>query len=76
MFNAPLSHDITERRLSRRVDTDVWEVHERALEMQRNGEDVILLSVGDPDFRTPEPIVDNAISSSARRPHALFARAW
>lgn len=42
--------------------SDVWAVHERALEMQRAGEDVILLSVGDPDFRTPEPIVDNAVS--------------
>jgi arginine:pyruvate transaminase len=30
--------------------------------MQREGEDVILLSVGDPDFRTPEPIIDNAVS--------------
>lgn len=42
--------------------SDVWAVHERALEMQRNGDDVILLSVGDPDFRTPEPIIDNAVS--------------
>jgi arginine:pyruvate transaminase len=37
-------------------------VHERALEMERDGEDVILLCVGDPDFRTPEPIIDNAVS--------------
>ncbi|WOJ94900.1 pyridoxal phosphate-dependent aminotransferase [Congregibacter variabilis] len=42
--------------------SDVWAVHERALKMQRNGDDVILLSVGDPDFRTPEPIIDNAVS--------------
>lgn len=42
--------------------SDVWAVHERALEMQRSGADVILLSVGDPDFRTPEPIIDNAVS--------------
>jgi arginine:pyruvate transaminase len=41
---------------------DVWAIHERALQMQREGEDVILLSVGDPDFRTPEPIIDNAVS--------------
>lgn len=39
-----------------------WLVHEQALQMQRRGEDVILLSIGDPDFRTPEPIVDNAVS--------------
>jgi arginine:pyruvate transaminase len=43
-------------------DADVWAVHDRALTMQREGVDVILLSVGDPDFRTPEPIIDNAVS--------------
>lgn len=42
--------------------TDVWAVHDRALALQRSGVDVILLSVGDPDFRTPEPIIDNAVS--------------
>lgn len=39
-----------------------WNVHRRALEKQRRGDDVVLLSVGDPDFRTPEPIIDNAVS--------------
>ncbi|MEM6605113.1 MAG: pyridoxal phosphate-dependent aminotransferase [Pseudomonadota bacterium] len=43
-------------------DSDVWSVHERALQQQREGKDVVLLSVGDPDFRTPEPIIDNAVS--------------
>lgn len=43
-------------------DNDGWAIHEQALQMQRQGEDVILLSVGDPDFRTPQPIVDNAVS--------------
>ncbi len=43
-------------------DSDVWAVHDRALALQRAGVDVILLSVGDPDFRTPEPIIDNAVS--------------
>ncbi|MFT7286065.1 MAG: arginine:pyruvate transaminase [Halieaceae bacterium] len=56
----PRYASITERLAT--PDNDVWAVHERALEMQRNGDDVILLSVGDPDFRTPEPIIDNAIS--------------
>jgi len=39
-----------------------WEVSDKARVMLRNGEDVILLCVGDPDFRTPEPIIDNAVS--------------
>ena len=43
-------------------DTGAWDVHDRALEMEREGADVILLCVGDPDFRTPEPIIDNAVS--------------
>lgn len=52
--------------LAQRLDGDVnaraWAVHERALELQRQGDDVVLLSIGDPDFRTPDPIIDNAVS--------------
>lgn len=59
MFSAAYAA-ITER-LSQ-GDSDVWAVHDRALEMEREGTDVILLSVGDPDFRTPDPIIDNAVS--------------
>jgi arginine:pyruvate transaminase len=52
-------------RLTERLSAsggDGWAIHDRALQMQREGADVILLSVGDPDFRTPEPIIDNAVS--------------
>ncbi len=42
--------------------SDAWAVHDEALALKRKGDDVILLSIGDPDFRTPEPIVDNAVS--------------
>jgi arginine:pyruvate transaminase len=41
---------------------DAWQVHDQALVMKKAGDDVVMLSIGDPDFRTPEPIVDNAIS--------------
>lgn len=44
------------------VEDDAWGVHNDALELQRQGEDVVVLSIGDPDFRTPEPIIDNAVS--------------
>ena len=50
---------------AKRINTDdgaAWAVHDKALEMQRAGEDVVILSIGDPDFRTPEPIIDNAVS--------------
>jgi arginine:pyruvate transaminase len=32
---------------------DAWRVHYRAVERRAAGEDVIVLSVGDPDFDTP-----------------------
>lgn len=40
-----------------------WDIHTKAVERQRRGEDVIVLSVGDPDFDTPPAIVDAAIES-------------
>jgi arginine:pyruvate transaminase len=40
-----------------------WQIHNRALEMREQGVDVLLLSVGDPDFDTPKPIVQAAINS-------------
>lgn len=60
-----MSKHIEFSNLTRRLNTDsssAWGVHEKALELQRQGDDVILLCVGDPDFRTPEPIIDNAVS--------------
>jgi len=51
--------------LTQRLDTDAgdaWQVHEQAMQMQQRGEDVVILSIGDPDFRTPDPIIDNAVS--------------
>jgi arginine:pyruvate transaminase len=51
--------------LSQRLDSDsgdAWQVHEQAMQMQQRGEDVVVLSIGDPDFRTPDPIIDNAVS--------------
>jgi arginine:pyruvate transaminase len=43
-----------------------WNIHARAVERRRRGDDVIILSVGDPDFDTPVPIVDAAIDSLRR----------
>lgn len=51
--------------MTQRLDTDsgeAWQVHEKALQMKNRGADIILLSIGDPDFRTPDPIIDNAVS--------------
>ncbi|KQT46251.1 aspartate aminotransferase [Aureimonas sp. Leaf454] len=40
-----------------------WEIHGAAVAARRRGEDVILLTVGDPDFATPAPIVETAIAA-------------
>jgi len=49
-----------------RLDTAAayaWAIHDRARERQIDGEDIILLSVGDPDFGTPPAITEAAIKS-------------
>ena len=40
-----------------------WDIHFAAWAAQARGEDVIVLSVGDPDFDTPEPVRDAAIAA-------------
>ncbi|MGF6393411.1 pyridoxal phosphate-dependent aminotransferase [Pseudomonas plecoglossicida] len=52
--------------LTQRIAGDgaaAWEIHYRALAMLEQGRDVLLLSVGDPDFDTPAPIVQAAVDS-------------
>src|SRR5882757_6004831 len=40
---------------------DAWKTHYLASGARERGEDVILLSVGDPDLDTPAPVVERAI---------------
>lgn len=40
-----------------------WRVHAQGKQMLAQGEDVILLTIGDPDFDTPRPIIEKAIES-------------
>ncbi len=42
---------------------EAWDTHIKANQALARGEDVIVLSVGDPDFPTPAPIVDRAIEA-------------
>ena len=42
---------------------EVWDSHYNAMQAKNQGEDVIVLSVGDPDFSTPAPIVEVAVSA-------------
>lgn len=43
--------------------SDAWIVHDLAVERRARGDDIILLSIGDPDFDTPDSIRDAAIES-------------
>ena len=40
-----------------------WAVHGRAMRLAEQGRDVIFLSVGDPDFETPSPVVEAAVDA-------------
>jgi len=40
-----------------------WDIHFEALHDQKKGADVIVLSVGDPDFNTPDIICESAIKA-------------
>ncbi len=42
---------------------DAWDLHYLARQARDRNEDVILLSVGDPDFATPEPVVEKALQA-------------
>jgi len=41
---------------------DAWHTHYRAVAARERGEDVIILSVGDPDLATPPEVVERAIA--------------
>ena len=40
---------------------DAWLTHYEAVAARERGEDVIILSIGDPDLHTPAPVVERAI---------------
>ena len=40
-----------------------WKIHFAAVAAKRGGADIILMSVGDPDFATPAPIVETAVEA-------------
>jgi arginine:pyruvate transaminase len=42
---------------------DVWDLHYLAKQAKERGEDVIILSVGDPDFDTPAAVIDRALKA-------------
>jgi arginine:pyruvate transaminase len=59
---APMKYSNRVERLQGKR-TSAWEIHRVAQQAAANGEDVIVLSVGDPDFATPAPIVERAVEA-------------
>jgi (5-formylfuran-3-yl)methyl phosphate transaminase len=58
--------DVICRRLEQMTSFIVMDVLERAQEMERAGESVIHLEVGEPDFNTPEAVKNSAIEALSR----------
>lgn len=54
------------------AEAEAWNIHYEALARRARGEDVIVLSVGDPDFATPAPVVA-AAKASLDRGHTHYA---
>ncbi|MDH0647708.1 aminotransferase class I/II-fold pyridoxal phosphate-dependent enzyme [Pseudomonas sp. GD03858] len=55
--------------LTQRIAGDAasaWDIHYQALDLRSRGREVLLLSMGDPDFDTPVPVVDAAVASLRR----------
>lgn len=48
------------------ADADLWQVHTEALARKEAGEEVIVMSVGDPDLPTIDPIIEHAVTSLYR----------
>jgi arginine:pyruvate transaminase len=44
----------------------LWDVHEQAVKRHAQGEDIIVLSVGDPDFATPDYITRHTVTQIER----------
>jgi len=42
---------------------EAWAIHYKAREAQERGEDVIVLSIGDPDLPAPAPVLERAIDA-------------
>ena len=43
-------------------EDDVWTIHYEAVRRAEAGEDIVLMSVGDPDFATPDDIIETLVS--------------
>ena len=54
------------------IGTFGWDIHEHASTQKAKGEDVLLLTIGDPDFHTPD-YINSALVDSLRRHRTHYA---
>ncbi|GIT39991.1 MAG: hypothetical protein Ct9H300mP8_11870 [Gammaproteobacteria bacterium] len=62
-------------KMNRLGTETAFEVLARAEALKDSGRDIINLGIGQPDFRTPDHIVDAAIKGAARRSSRLYTGA-
>ncbi len=55
-------------RMANIVPFEVMEISSAARKLERDGRDVIHMEVGEPDFRTPQPIIDAAVAALNSQP--------
>jgi aspartate/methionine/tyrosine aminotransferase len=55
-------------RMSHIAPFEVMEIQTVARELERQGKDVIHMEIGEPDFTTPQPIIDAAIAALNTKP--------
>jgi len=55
-------------RMAHIAPFEVMEIQTAARELERQGRDVIHMEIGEPDFTTPQPIVDAAIAALQSKP--------
>ena len=55
-------------RMAHIAPFEVMEIQTAARELERQGKDVIHMEIGEPDFTTPQPIVDAAIAALNEKP--------
>lgn len=58
-----MRHSSITQRIGGHKGIDAWAVHSHAQARKRAGEDIIVLSIGEPDFDTPPALVEAAVAA-------------
>ncbi len=64
----PEKHHRLAARMAHIAPFEVMEIQTAARELERHGKDVIHMEIGEPDFTTPQPVIDAAIKALNDKP--------